>query len=269
MVITIKKGEKLYIDGECFKGIDVRANTDFCKWKMKTSMRMEIPVRFGGGNFQVENIGAFTYFNAQAYVRNVESIGRFCAIGPGVVMGMPEHSINALSPHIIFRDSDSLLTHEFCDYSKENEMLQTIRKKTRLDLNKKGKINIGNDVWIGGNVIIMSGVTIGDGAVIAAGAVVTKDVPPYSVVAGVPARVIKCRFEDKIMEKLLKFKWWEYGPDIVKNVDIYDIEKTVEVIEERIDGGFKKYISSFLVMDGTVGSIFVVDKDGNRKEVER
>lgn len=269
MVITIKKGERLYVDGENFNGVDVRANTNFCEWNMKTCMRMELPVRFGGGNFQVDNIGAFTYFNTKAYVRNVESIGRFCAVGPGVIMGMPEHSINALSSHIIFRDCDSLITHEFCDYSKGNKMLETIKKKTRLDLNKKGKINIGNDVWIGCNAIIMRGVTIGDGAVIAAGTVVTKDVEPYSVVTGVPARVIKYRFEKEIIEKLLKLCWWDYGPDIVKNVDIYDIEKTVEVIEERINNGFEKYTSSFLELSGMDGSIIKVDKDGNRKEVER
>jgi len=80
----------------------------------------------------------------------------------------------------------------------------------------KGPIVIGNDVWIGYRAIILSGVTIGDGAVVGAGSVVTKDVPPYTVVAGNPAREIKKRFDDKTIGKLLEMKWWEWGDDKIK-----------------------------------------------------
>ena len=73
----------------------------------------------------------------------------------------------------------------------------------------KGDINIGNDVWLGSGCTIMSGVTIGDGAVVSSSAVVTKDVPPYTVVAGNPAKVVKQRFTDKQVEQLLKNPWWE------------------------------------------------------------
>jgi len=71
------------------------------------------------------------------------------------------------------------------------------------------RISIGNDVWIGSNVVVLGGVTIGDGAVVGAGAIVTKDVPPYAIVVGSPARVIKYRFSSRIISKLLKIKWWE------------------------------------------------------------
>lgn len=74
----------------------------------------------------------------------------------------------------------------------------------------KGDVVIGNDVWIGMNATILSGVTIGDGAVVAAHAVVTKDVPPYAIVAGNPARVVKMRFSDDVIEKLLELKWWDW-----------------------------------------------------------
>jgi hypothetical protein len=72
--------------------------------------------------------------------------------------------------------------------------------------------HIGNDVWIGGGVIVLQGTTIGDGAVIAAGAVVTRDVAPYAVVAGVPARVLKYRFSPEQVEYLLRLRWWDLPP---------------------------------------------------------
>lgn len=85
----------------------------------------------------------------------------------------------------------------------------------------KGDVNIGNDVWIGLNATILSGVIIGDGAVIAAGSVVTKNVEPYSIVGGVPAKFIKKRFEEKTIGKLLEFRWWEKDIDwIKKNIEI-------------------------------------------------
>lgn len=83
----------------------------------------------------------------------------------------------------------------------------------------KGDIVIGNDVWIGYEAVILAGVTIGDGAIIGARAVVTKDVPPYTVVGGVPARQIKRRFPEQILNELLKLKWWDWDEDrIVLNI---------------------------------------------------
>lgn len=82
---------------------------------------------------------------------------------------------------------------------------------------------IGNDVWIGSYARIMEGVTIGDGTIIAAGALVTKDVPPYAIVGGVPAKVIGYRFDEKTIEKLLELKWWDKGEDWIKaHADEFD-----------------------------------------------
>jgi acetyltransferase-like isoleucine patch superfamily enzyme len=76
----------------------------------------------------------------------------------------------------------------------------------------RGPVVVGNDVWIGGEAMVLSGVTIGDGAVVAARAVVTRDVPPYAVVAGTPARLLRFRFDERTVEELLQIRWWEW-PD--------------------------------------------------------
>ena len=81
---------------------------------------------------------------------------------------------------------------------------------------KKGDIVIGNDVWIGYEAVILSEVTVGDGAIIGARAVVTKDVPPYAIVGGIPARYIRRRFDEKTVTKLMELKWWEWSDEKIK-----------------------------------------------------
>ena len=80
----------------------------------------------------------------------------------------------------------------------------------------KGDIIIGNDVWVAFGATILSGVKIGDGAVVAAGSVVTKDIPPYAIVGGVPAKVIKYRFDDEIIKSLQDIKWWDWDQETIK-----------------------------------------------------
>lgn len=101
------------------------------------------------------------------------------------------------------------------------------------DLPIKGDTVIGNDVWFGQNVTVMPGIHIGDGCIIGANTTVAKDIPPYSVAAGNPCRVIRKRFDDKMIEFLLKLKWWDCSPEkIFKNLDVlcsHDIEKIKEL----------------------------------------
>ena len=99
----------------------------------------------------------------------------------------------------------------------------------------KGNIDIGNDVWIGAKSTIMSGVKIGDGAVIGARTMVTKDVPPYSIVVGNPGRIIKYRFNEDQVQKLLKIKWWDWTEDRIKTeaTDMWS-DKIDEFIERHL-----------------------------------
>ncbi len=122
---------------------------------------------------------------------NAVAIGQFCSIARGVQIQEYNHRLDGLSTAFI------------------EEKLGNVRRDNASEIDSKGPILIGNDVWIGANAIIVSGVSIGDGAVIAAGAVVTKNVLPYAIMGGNPARVIRFRFDQETIKELLESKWWE------------------------------------------------------------
>lgn len=142
-------------------------------------------------------------------------IGKFCSIAEGVTVFLgANHRV------------DWFTTFPFGHY-KENEFPKV--KKDHGHPSTKGDVVIGNDVWIATNAVIMSGVTIGDGAVVAAYSIVTKDVPPYTIVAGNPAKQIRKRFSDDVISKLLELKWWDKSESEINEIsDILcsnDIEK--------------------------------------------
>lgn len=130
-------------------------------------------------------------------------IGKFCSIACGAkfLFNSANHSLASLStyPFPIF-------------YEEWGLNIQDVAAAW----DNKGDIVIGNDVWIGYEAVVLAGVTIGDGAVIGARAVVTKDVPPYAVVGGVPARLIRRRFPDDTISALLALKWWDWPADKIK-----------------------------------------------------
>lgn len=124
-------------------------------------------------------------------------IGKFCSIACGAkfMLTSANHKMSSLStyPFPIFYEEWGLDA-----------------KDIRNAWDNKGDIVIGNDVWIGYEAVIMAGVTIGDGAIIGTRAVVTKDVPPYTIVGGVPAKPIRKRFDDETIERLIKLRWWDW-----------------------------------------------------------
>jgi len=101
------------------------------------------------------------------------------------------------------------------------------------DFRRSKKVNIGHDVWLGHNVVVMGGVTIGNGAVIGSGAIVTKDIPPYAIAVGNPARVIKYRFDPKTIEDLEKISWWDWSHEKLKN-SLDDFHHTKQFIEKHL-----------------------------------
>ena len=129
---------------------------------------------------------------------------------------------------------DWLSTNEFQYHPNSFDWVAEYRNFTRLDRTPDmfQRVWIGNDVWTGHHVHIMGGVTVGDGAVIAAGSVVTRDVPPYAIVAGVPATIKRFRFSEDTIERLLKVKWWDLELSQLSGLPFRDVERCIDRIEE-------------------------------------
>ncbi|MBE5883522.1 MAG: CatB-related O-acetyltransferase [Lachnospiraceae bacterium] len=161
-------------------------------------------------------------------------------INRGVTIGLVNRPTKSITSHLLFDTPVCPWADQFHSISAE-ERRETHKQQRIKELKKKDTVVIGNDVWIGTGAQILLGVKIGDGAIVAAGSVVTKDVPPYTVVGGVPAKVIKRRFSDEVIEALLELKWWEYGPDVLKGIDITNPEKCISKLRKRIEDGFEKY----------------------------
>ena len=137
------------------------------------------------------NIGDHTYINSYSSVYCVD-IGKFCSIASNVTIGISTHPCSLVSTHPAFY-SNSKLFKTFSD---------------KVYINESGNVKIGNDVWIGEGVLIMGGIKIGDGAILAAKSVVTRNVEPFEIVGGVPAKTIRFRFEPEVILKILKSEWW-------------------------------------------------------------
>lgn len=155
-------------------------------------------------------------------------IGRYCSIARGVNVTQGHHPLHTVttSPY-----------HYSAYYS--SHLPENLRcAGPNVPFNRDyGRGVIGNDVWIGSYCTIKSGITIGDGAVVASGAVVVKDVPPYSIVGGNPAKVIRGRFDREIVDRFMDLKWWSYSPETFRDINMFDVGVFIDEMERRKERG--------------------------------
>ena len=166
--------------------------------------------------FDDVKIGKYSYYKRGTKLMNCD-IGRFCHIGDNCAIGLFGH------------DTSQVTTYPL-KYHFDNSVVDVGQDSTADAVRKSRQTIIKNDVYIGESVTIFAGVTVGKGAVIGARAVVTKDVPDYAVVAGVPSQIVRMRFSDKIVDDLLDIQWWQWSDDKIKSCieDFHlDVEKFV------------------------------------------
>ena len=199
--------------------------------EMRTKSRFDSHSYFRRAEFEGRNylgkstsfvngrLGFGSYINKNGDFTDT-TIGRYTSIGADVSTVIGSHPTTKIAAmHPAFTDPNPVF-----GFSYTNKVIFSP---------KKGKIVVGNDVWIGNHVRIMDGVTIGNGAVVGTGAVVTKDLPPYSISVGVPAKVIKYRFDENTVERLEKAKWWDKGEEWIKShgADFADVKDLLEALK--------------------------------------
>lgn len=164
-------------------------------------------------------IGKYTYINVNSVIYSKVIIGKYCSIGRNVEIGCAFHPIDWLSTSPLLFDKKIFKNKEYISFPKEKweGHQDTI---------------IGNDVWIGAGVKINSGIQIGDGVIIGSGAIVTKDIEPYSIIGGVPAKIIKKRFKTEEIEELLKIKWWELDLKEIEKIEFTNISKSIKQLKK-------------------------------------
>ena len=196
-----------YKNKDKFLKIGYMANATKCKFGIYNTIYNEV-------SLNEVTLGDFTYIAGNTNISKT-TIGKFCSIGPDCKIGLGKHPTkDFVSTHPVFFSTLKQAQVTFADRNYFDEFAYII---------------IGNDVWLGANVIVVDGVKIGDGAVVAAGSVVTKDIPPYAIVGGVPAKIIKYRFEKEEIEKLLQLKWWDMDVEYLKEnfIKFHDVKSLI------------------------------------------
>jgi acetyltransferase-like isoleucine patch superfamily enzyme len=197
------------------------------KYYFNSQLKFNYPSKINNSNFgsyvvlnenstvSNSNIGKYSYLSFNTHLYNV-TVGAFCSIGPNSLIGLGTHpSSKFVSTSPVFYSTSKQCGVTF---SNKNHFIEST------------PINIGNDVWIGAGVIVLDGVSIGDGAIIGAGSVVTKNIPPYCIAVGNPAKVIKYRFSSEDINFLLNSKWWDLPEEWI--IENYSNFHNIEIFKQ-------------------------------------
>lgn len=180
--------------------------------------KLENKVRIERNNLILfSELGRYCYTGSNTKVLNAK-LGKFNSISWNVSIGGNNHDMNKVT------------THSFLVYSKwgmgANGNWKSVSEECKLE----------NDIWVAAGVNILRGVHIGSGAIIGAGTIVTKDIPPYAIVAGNPGKIIRMRCSDKIIEKMLEVQWWNFPVDVIRsNFKVFDSELTMDTVQKLFE----------------------------------
>ncbi|MBR2374017.1 MAG: CatB-related O-acetyltransferase [Lentisphaeria bacterium] len=167
-------------------------------------------------------IGFGTYIAPGVHIRDKRTvIGKYCSIARNSTIGTGRHPLDALSTH-------SMVHRECCTEAGPIGLAP----ENRVEFEQTLPVTVGSDVWIGLNAVIMDGIKIGNGAVIGTNAIVTKDVPPYAIVVGIPAKVLRYRFDDETVARLEKLRWFDRDPEFIKRLPMGNIPECLEILEK-------------------------------------
>jgi acetyltransferase-like isoleucine patch superfamily enzyme len=232
--ITVQTSEDFLNYGVLAKGEDAFAALD-------GTLIFERPVlMLGPRRLRNCTMGAFSIVQTTAGVYPCK-IGRYAGIGEQSTVGPGEHPVNWLSTHPFAFTRPNILPY-FYKLPEFAQLAPTNAKPNEFKFPLY--TTVGHDAWVCANSFVKRGVTIGHGAIVAAGAVVTKDVPPYAVVGGSPGKIMRMRFPDKLIERLLQFQWWQY--DLAPHKEVIDFSKPDVALDKLEDllaaGTLKKLI---------------------------
>ena len=233
--------EMIVLDYSSVEGILLANNIKIFHLIYNKNIKLRVPRNIqieGDNNFWNEqdsscSMGAFSYTGSKFDYGM--KIGRYCSIAHNSKVMGAEHFPDWVSTHPIFYEKE----YHDQDASKLTHHQRMGRK-----------INIGNDVWIGADVVLKPEITIGNGAIVASNSVVTKDVPPYAIVGGIPAKIIKYRFDEQIIKALMDIKWWEYHKNDLQGLLANNPASFIDGLQARISNhNIQKYMPQILTID--------------------
>jgi acetyltransferase-like isoleucine patch superfamily enzyme len=162
------------------------------------------------------DLGAYSYISQNSLV-NKTQVGKFCSIGHGTYIGLWEHNM-------------AVSTHSFYLYESSGNLVKGYKDYDKCALSTY----LGNDVWVGANSVILKGRSVGDGAIVGAGSVVTRDVPPYAIAVGNPAKIVKYRFPPDDIAFLLRLQWWAAPREILQEMVDRQLFNAMEDLREFV-----------------------------------